>query len=370
MTNSQKLATTLEQIDGWIGPNTVHGASAAIWYSGELVAVHHAGEAREGVAVDDSTLFALASVSKPVTAATVVSLIDEGLFGLDDTVAGIVPEFAVDLEGPWERHRSDITVRQLLAHTSGLPEDLPRGSLRGDPPPSLEDLTDAMLRLPLEYEPGTEMIYSNAGYGILARIAEVVTGEDFWDLTWKRILDPLQMRNTIDRPGPGLTDRIAIVEDVAHRGRPTEAYNSQYWRDLGIPWGGLYGSAQDMVTFAGAFLRPKQNIMSQHRMEAMITDQLKGIPGTVQSLRVHWPNASWGLGWEVKGVKRRHWTGDLTTPSTFCHFGATGTLLWADPDYDVALAVFGNRTTYHLWPFVPPRWAKLSDAIIDAVRQM
>lgn len=84
-------------------------------------------------------------------------------------------------------------------------------------------------------------------------------------------------------------------------------------------------------------------------------------------MKVTWNPAYWGLGWEVKGTKRRHWTGELTSPRTFCHFGAAGTLLWADPERDVALAVFANRTTIHLWPFIPARWSRLSNALIAAL---
>ena len=58
---------------------------------------------------------------------------------------------------------------------------------------------------------------------------------------------------------------------------------------------------------------------------------------------MHWSPGRWGLGWEVKGEKRRHWTGDYTSNRTFCHFGHAGTLLWGDPERDLALAVFTNR---------------------------
>ncbi len=368
MSATDRIETALTQIDSWIGPEAVRGATAAVWHAGELVAIRNAGEARDGVPVDDSTLFGLASVTKPVTAATIVSLVDTGELALDAPVIEFLPEFDQVSAGPLDSLRETITVRQLLDHTSGLPEDLPRGSMRSIDQPSVSQLTDAMIRLPLEYEPGTALVYSNAGFAIGARIAEVITGEDFWELTWQRVLDPLLLRNIIDRPGPALDDRIAVLQDAANRGKPTEAYNSRYWKDLAIPWGGLYGTAQDLVTFAAAFLRPKESFLARPLMEEMIRDQVKGVPGAVQSLRVHWPVASWGLGWEVKGAKRKHWTGNLTSPWTYCHFGAAGTLLWADPDHDVALAVFANRTTYHLWPFVPPRWAMLSDAIIEAVR--
>ncbi len=97
-------------------------------------------------------------------------------------------------------------------------------------------------------------------------------------------------------------------------------------------------------------------------------DQAGGIPGGVESGKVDWPVASWGLGWEVKGAKTRHWTGNVTSSETFCHFGQAGTLLWADPTRDLALAVFTNRTVTRAWTFFLSRWTKLSDTVASIVR--
>ncbi|CAN5853093.1 serine hydrolase domain-containing protein [soil metagenome] len=364
-----KIAIALLQIDDWIDPQGVAGAAATVWSGGDIVAERYAGEARPGTPVDEHTLFALASVTKPVTAATAMALISEGRFELDDPVADLVPEFRqlANAESELESFRESITVRQLLCHTSGLPEDLKRGTFRRSSSPTMEQVTNAMCALPLEYQPGTQMVYSNAGYAILGRLIERATSDDFWDVVWRTVLDPMTIRDTIDRPGPALDERIAIVQDPWGEGKPTESYNSQYWRDLGLPWGGLFGSARDLVRFAGAFLASEETMFPSELMREMVTDQLSGLPGAVQSLRVHWPEASWGLGWEVKGSKRKHWTGELTSPATFCHFGAAGTLLWAEPEHDLALAVFANRTTIHLWPFEPPRWARLSNSLISAV---
>jgi CubicO group peptidase (beta-lactamase class C family) len=99
----------------------------------------------------------------------------------------------------------------------------------------------------------------------------------------------------------------------------------------------------------------------------MTTDQVRGVPGEVQNMRIKWDPAFWGLGWEVKGQKRTHWTGDLTSPRTFCHIGASGTILWADPEYDIALAAFANRTMSQIGPALRTRWARLSNAIIAAL---
>jgi CubicO group peptidase (beta-lactamase class C family) len=95
-----------------------------------------------------------------------------------------------------------------------------------------------------------------------------------------------------------------------------------------------------------------------------VRDQAGGVPGAVESGRIRWPVASWGLGWEVKGAKPRHWTGDRTSPATICHFGQAGTLLWADPTRELALAVFAGRAVTHRWSFLLTRWRRQADALV------
>lgn len=374
VTERDRIERVLEQLDNWIGPQGVNGACAAVWRGGELVATRAAGEAYPGTPVESDTLFALASVTKPVTAAVVLSMVEEGLIALDESVVRFVPEFGSgpdpDADGvnpEIERYRRQITVRQLLAHTSGLPEDMASGRLRYVDKHDVATMTDVMCRLPLRTVPGSEHLYSNAGFAVLGRLIERVTGNDVWDEARVRVLDPVGMTDTVARPDGHLDHRIARVTDTTHTGTDIEPYNSEYWRSNAIPWGGLFGSAPDLVRFAGSFLPGGPRLLSSATVELMTGDQVLGVPGGVQSMKVTWNPAFWGLGWEVKGDKRRHWTGDLTSPRTFCHFGAAGTLLWADPVRDVALAVFGNRTTIHLWPFIPARWSRLSNALIAAL---
>lgn len=366
----RRVGGALGQIDGWIADNGVTAAAAAVWHRGEIVAERYAGEVRPGVPTDDRTLFALASVTKPVTAAVVLSLVDDGLIGLDEPVSRFVPEFAKsggDEPGPFEAGRRLVGLRQLLSHTSGLPEDLPPGALPSRRMPDLGAITDALIGLPLAYEPGTQLLYSNAGYALLGRVVERVTGNDLWDEARRRVLDPLGLGDVVAGPDATTAERIPDVGDARNAGTAHEGYNSDYFRGLGLPWAGLHGSATDLARFAGSFLGGG-GPLSRTSRSMMTADQAGGVAGGVQSMRVTWEPAHWGFGWEVKGAKRRHWTGDLTSPATFCHFGATGTLLWADPAHDLALAVFGNRMTTHLWPFVPAaRWARLSNALVAAV---
>jgi CubicO group peptidase (beta-lactamase class C family) len=373
-TPTNEFDTALRQIDGWLIPSGVSGAGAAVWHGGKLVAERYAGEGRPGEPVGVETLFALASVSKPISAATVVSAIQDGFFGLDDPVAELLPEFNADDDlnavPVLETMRPEITVRHLLAHISGLPEDVGVREVRYSEGPSLTQLTDAMCRLPLQSAPGEVLRYSNAGYAVLSRLVERHTGEEFWSRTKARILEPMGLDDVIARPTGDLLSRLVTVRDAANAGTELELYNSAYWRDLAIPWGGYFGTVRALASFAAAFLPAYAGVrsLSPASVAEMTIDQAGGIPGGVESGKVEWPVASWGLGWEVKGAKTRHWTGTVTSPETFCHFGQAGTLLWADPTRDLVLAIFTNRTVTRAWTFFLSRWTRLSDAVASVVR--
>jgi beta-lactamase class C len=371
MPGSSRLTEVVRAIESWIEPNGVTCAGVVVRSRGELIADHFAGEGQPGRPVDERTLFALASVTKPVTASAVMALVDDGLLSIDEPIARFVPEFATaapDGNGPWEAGRRLITVRQALGHTTGLPEDLAPGTLRGRDMPSVKTITDHLIRLPLGFEPGTELRYSNAGYALLGRLVERITGRDLWDYARDRILDPMDLSDIIARPDESEDDRIAQVGDAGGAGTEHEGYQSRYWREMAIPWGGIFGTPRDIARFAESFMLPTNAPLSRTTRRLMITDQAGGVSGGLTSLKLTWHPASWGLGWEVKGSKSRHWTGELTSPATYCHWGAAGTLVWADPEQELTVAMFGNRTTFNLWPFVPvARWSRLSNAIIAAM---
>lgn len=347
--------------------------AAAVWHDGEIVAEHYAGEATSGQPVTAQTLFPLASVTKPIAAATVMTLVDRGALSLDEPVGRLLPEFragpdagAEGVDPAYERLRPTIGARQLLCHVSGLPEDLGARDSRYREMVTIDTVIDTMCRLPLQSAPGSELRYSNAGYGVLARLTERVGEHPFWELADERVLGPLGIQDIVVNPAGPILDRVARLADTHHEGTSVETYNSPYWRSLALPWGGLFGTPRDAARFAAAFLPSGERFLSGAATAMMTSDQTMGVPGGVESAKVHWNPGAWGLGWEVKGSKRRHWTGDLTSPRTFCHFGHAGTLLWGDPDRDLALAVFCNRTVTHMWAFILTRWARLSNALVAA----
>lgn len=369
-----RLEKALTLVDEWVGPQGPSGVGAAIWRHGQIVAEHYSGMATPSRVVDVQTLFPLASVTKPIAAAAIMTLLDAGQLSLDEPVSRLVPEFRAgptasedEIDPELERYRHTIGVRHLLSHVSGLPEDLGPRDSRYRETVGLDVVIDQMLRLPLKSAPGKELRYSNAGFGVLARVGEVVSERPFWDLAEDKMLRPLGLEDIVANPSGSVVERVALLADTTNPDSELESYNGAYWRSLALPWGGLFGSPRDVVRFAASFLPSGEQVLSEASVREMIRDQTNGVPGGVESAKVRWDAGRWGLGWEVKGDKRRHWTGDLTSPATFCHFGHAGTLLWGDPERDLALAVFVNRAVTHMWGFILTRWARLSNAVVAAV---
>ena len=161
-------------------------------------------------------VFWIASQSKPITAAALMILVDEGKVKLDDPVAKYLPEFR-DLWVATERDNDHIllkrpsrpiTVREILSHTSGMPfaSAMEQPTLDGL---SLRDAVKSYAMTPLQSEPGTKYQYSNAGINTAGRIIEVVGGMPYEDFLQKRLFDPLGMKDTTFWPDDAQLKRLA-----------------------------------------------------------------------------------------------------------------------------------------------------------------
>lgn len=368
------IQEAIRVIESWVDDGVVNGAAATVWHRGNTIATEVAGEAAPDRPVSDSTLFALASVSKPFTAAAIMHVLASTGTSLDTPLASVLPEFA-SVDNPLEQdalpqleaQRERITFRHLLCHTSGLPENVGVKRIRMSTLPSLDEIVDAMSDVPLQSAPGRGLRYSNIGFALAARAASVLDGRDFHSILEHEILEPAGLNNIVLRPDSIYQERLALVQDAAGNGTSSESYNSEYWRALGIPWGGYFGTTQDVLEFAVSFLPGQPSPLDTESRREMTTDQTGGVPGGVNSAGIHWQHGAWGLGWEIKGNKRHHWTGARTSPATWCHWGQSGTLVWVDPQRQLGMAVFANRTVASPWPLKPARWANLSDAVVDAI---
>lgn len=194
------------------------------------------------------------------------------------------------------------TIRHLLAHASGLP-------FEG--------------RTPIT-PPGRRRIYSNTGFDLLGDFVAHKTGQVFADYLKDSVLGPL-----------------GIEADL--RGRPSE---------------GLVGGVIGMARLATELLVP--TLLKPALLHDATTITFPTLPGTLPGIGRFDP-LEWGLGFEIKGAKSPHWTGQANSPGTYGHFGGSGAFLWVDPVAEIGLCV---QTGREFGPWALESWPILSDAVL------
>ena len=269
-----------------------------------------------GLAHDTDAMFLLASISKTISLAAVMTLFDEGRFGMDDKVERYIPEFQG--EG-----RDKITIRQLMTHVSGLPDQLPENSRLRASHASVSEFVAAAVKTPLLFEPGTRYGYSSMAILLATEIARRICGRSIADLTHERIFKPLRM--TRSAMGLGAFKLSDVVLNQVERAAPESGagdpstkswdWNSPYWRKLGAPWGAAHGSAGDVARFLHEFLHPTGRILKPETIKQMVSNQN---PANIRPR---------GLGFDLGQIGQTPHLSD----ETFGHTGSTGTICWADP---------------------------------------
>lgn len=269
------------------------------------------GEARAADAI-----FLIASITKPMTAAGVMTLADRGELGLDDRVSRFIPEFSGG-------DRSLVTIRHLLTHTSGLPDMLPENvELRKRHAP-LDEFVERAIRTPLLFKPGSRVQYQSMGILLAAEVARRITRRPFPQFLEEAIFRPLGMKRTALGLGrfkieDTMRCQVKQAPGLYGGGAPDTAswdWNSPYWRNMAAPWGGAHSTGPDIAQFLASFLKPGGRPLKPETARAMTVSQT-GIP-----------DQPWGIGFAVKPGS----FGRQCSPKTFGHSGATGTIAWADP---------------------------------------
>src|SRR5690606_29036145 len=171
------------------------GAVYGVVINGELAHVATFGyrDVDRQIRVEEDTIFRIASMSKSFTALSIMLLRDDGALSLDDPVEKYVPETkAMPLP---TRDSAPVTIRQLLSHTAGSPEDNPCGDRQMEV--SHEEFSRWLSTgIRFSTAPGTTYEYSNTGFALLGRIVANVSGMPFPEFVQQRILDPLEMTST------------------------------------------------------------------------------------------------------------------------------------------------------------------------------
>ncbi|RJQ82053.1 class A beta-lactamase-related serine hydrolase [Pseudonocardiaceae bacterium YIM PH 21723] len=248
----------------------------------------------DGPPLTEDSLFDLASVTKPIVAIAVLSLVDRGVLGLDDPIDRYLPG-----------RSAEITIRQLLNHTSGLPGSTP---LYRDHP-TRESLLAAIG--PVKAPPGTVVEYSSQGFILLGLIASAATGSPLDHLVADLVTRPLGMTST--RFGP-VTGAVA-TEDCPWRGR---VVCGEVHDENAVVLGGICGHAGLFSTLADMETLGRSLTAGLFPFPGMRTCQTEGL------------NLRRTLGWQLD-------TPGLS-PIAYGHTGFTGTSLWIDGDrYHVLL---------------------------------
>ncbi len=297
------------------------------------------------------TLFWIASMTKPITAVSILMLQDEGKLNVTDPIAKYIPEFAT-LKTP-SGQPANLTIAQVLTHTSGL------GEADGNAIHSahtLADLIPLYLAAPMQYEPGAKWKYTQSGINTAARIVEIASGMNFDAFVQQRILNPLGMKHTTFYPAkmPSAHLVVAYTKNKA----TGELIPAPPHSDFGVighpPFGngGLYSTGPDYARFCqmllGGGVRGGTRYLSPAAMKLLTTVQTGELPtGFFQSVEYgqYGENYGWGMGTCI--LRTPHpGVAAMLSPGTFGHGGAWGTQAWIDPVRGVAYVLMVQRSDF------------------------
>jgi CubicO group peptidase (beta-lactamase class C family) len=349
-----RLAAIPARMQSFVDRGDLSGTVTLIARHGSIVHLEATGyqdiEAKKPMRTD--TIFQIMSITKPVTAIGIMMLMEEGRLALTDPVDKYVTEFrGQTFNGKKLEH--PITIRDLMAHTSGMPM-WPRGDtyLYRKMDRTLEQTMASFAEEPLGFEPGTKWGYSSPGMAVLGRVIEVVTGQKYDQFITGRLLKPLEMKDSFYYPPADKQGRIAALYgrrdgklakmDVALGGDP---FNYRKGAVYPAPEWGLFSTATDMASLFqmmlnGGTLRGKR-YLSPASVTAMITLQTGDLKAGFL------PGTGYGLAFEV--VKDPIGTLTLLSPGAYGHSGIYGTHCWADPKKDlvgVFLIQSGNENIF------------------------
>jgi len=266
----------------------VPGGALAVTKDGRLVYARGFGHADTGkmTPVAPTALFRIASISKPITAAAILKLVEEGKLKIDDHAFQILKlQPLIEDKKSVDPRLRKITIRQLLQHTAGWDRGKSYDpmfqsvkiarAMKVPPPANAEHVIRYMMGQPLDFDPGARYAYSNFGYCVLGRIIEKVTGQSYEAYVRQHILQPLGIRDM--RIGHTLPagraaaevhyypdkDRTAPAVFASILGRKVPTPYGAWYLEAMDSHGGWIASAPDLVRFASAFDDPGHSRLLQ-----------------------------------------------------------------------------------------------------------
>lgn len=353
--SSERLARVHETVQRHMDAHDIAGAVTLVARRDRVVHFEAQGmqdlESRKPMAKD--SLFWIASMSKPITGVAIMMLVEEGKVRLTDPVSKFIPEFrglkvAVLEEAPGAAGGRggaepqfytvpagrEITIRDLLTHTSGLVSGGPASTSEGakvarKPGETLADYIPRLGAVPLDFQPGTRWSYSpSAGFDTLGRIVEIVSGQSFDQFLRQRIFDPLGMKDIFFHPA---ADRLPRVATTYHRAnnalekvdQETRLSNTTYFSGAG----GLMTDAEEYLQFGQMLLNGGQ--WNGKRLLGPKTVELMSSVHAPETLPGRPKGRSFGL--SVQVISDPVAANYRVSAGSFGWDGAFGTHFWVDP---------------------------------------
>lgn len=337
-------AAGLKKIDArmqeFVDTKQTAGAVTLVARRGRVVHTGAVGKAdvANGREMSTDTVFAIASMTKPITAASVLILQDEGKLKLDDPVSKYIPLFKdTKLKGGKTPDR-EITIRDCLRHTNGLVSDQRNVG-------SLANTAELLAKSELVFEPGSKWQYG-PGLSVAGRVVEVVSGKSFDAFLAERIFAPLEMKQTTFHPSEEQLTRLALPYQPTADKKDIERGNHWLFEVTSDttpnPSGGLYSVAGDLVRFYqmvlnGGDLNGKRVLSADavKEMTSLQTDDLE--TGFT-------PGNGWGLGFCL--VREPQGATASLSPGSYGHGGAFGTQGWIDPKNEMIFVMLVARQNF------------------------
>jgi CubicO group peptidase (beta-lactamase class C family) len=351
--NSELLARIPVRMKEFVDAGETAGIVTLVARHGHIASLEAVGfqDIDRKIPMQADSIFRIMSVTKPITCAGVMTLVDEGRLSLLDPVDKFVPEFKgvkVNLCGTRVGYDCQsvpsarpMNVLDLMTHTSGLGE---RGSARGaptTPPNSLaEMIASAASHATLLFQPGTAWNYSNFGIGVLGRIIEVVSGRPYDRFMAEKIFQPLGMKDTFYDIPADKASRVATVYTY-DEGRLKPLRPALAGAKIPSPDSGLLSTASDLARFNQMMLNKGvlngKRVLSSPAIEAMTTSQTGDLKAGYA------PGVGQGYGYEV--VREPLGMYRYTSIGTFEKAGVYRTYIWVDPAKDLVGIILMQRNT-------------------------
>ena len=306
------------------------GAQTAIVHRGNLVALKSLGRFTydENSAAVGRTIYDLASLTKVVaTTAMCMRLYDRDQFPLEHRLVDVLPDFTSH-----DPRRAQVTLRMLLAHTSGLPAYVKLFETAK----TREELLAQVFALPLAADPGTRAVYSDIGFILLGLALERIAKEPI-DAFCRRELFPTLPSVFIGFKVPedyrGWTAPTENDTSFRHRVLQGEVHDENAWVLGGVAGhAGCFAGADAVAAFGHCMLQGESPLFQAHTVELFTRREL-------------FPDGtSRALGWDTPSQPSQ--SGSYFSPRSYGHLGYTGTSLWNDPERRLSVTLLTNRT----WP--------------------